>query len=602
MKPWEASLWLIGSLALGGMGVVAPVFHAGMLRDTRSQLPPEPPPRKDLLALNNLAALPQSSSAIRVQWDAPAERIDRVILERSVDGQSGSRVIEVPSNCSFWIDEDLVPGTAYHYQAVAVLGADKSPATEVTATTSKVPGPPPPPAPRPLEGLQAKALSDTEIELTWKDPNDGKSRVLLERTAHGKDGPKSEPVAAPNVAGTREGFHWRDTRLTPGQRYSYRLRVKVGDQVSEAREVTATTTLHLKPLEGLVARPLSEREIELTWKDPSDGKNLLLVERAIHGKDGLKFEPVAPTDVARSDGVFHWVDKGLMPGHTYSYRLRVKVEDLQADAREVTATTRPLPPADLKAMAVEFGANWGPEIEVSWPAITAGAGDLVLERSEDGFKTVKALPVKIGAKALIDQDVRPGTAYAYRARLRVNGSESDNSPVVEVSTRAAGLKGDVLVLVLYTESVDRKVVQEPLDKVAQKLGDRLIGKDVQVLHTKGRVPWARLGDEIAKVEDNKAEELFKHAHQEMRAVKAAGASDAFRVVLVWLSDKPAPVKAEVFPFDEDRKRFFLCYFGAVENAAAIKKLIPFSQDRMAPPDRVKGQLEDRVLNLAGGNP
>jgi hypothetical protein len=153
-------------------------------------------------------------------------------IERSTDGGlSFARVQTLAANTVEFTDTGLTPATAYTYRVRSTsAGCDSTPSPTATASTKPQPVTPP-------TLLTARALSDTEIGLAWKDNSNNETGFKIER-AQGTDGAFAAlTVTAADVTA------YTDTNLGSRVVYRYRVSAVNGTAVSEATAEAKTTTL-----------------------------------------------------------------------------------------------------------------------------------------------------------------------------------------------------------------------------------------------------------------------------------------------------------------------------------------------------------------------
>ena len=198
-------------------------------------------------APSDLTAVAVSTSQIDLTWTDNATTEGGFHVARSTTGPSGSFSIVGRlrgANRTSFSDTGLAEGTEYCYQVRALANPrDAGPYSEPACAT---PGggepPPPPPPPPPVEppaapsGLDASAVNDQRIDLSWVDESDNESGFNVER-ALGAGGAFTEI----DIVGI-DVTTYQDTGLSAESEYCYRVRAfnDQGDSDYTA-EVCATT-------------------------------------------------------------------------------------------------------------------------------------------------------------------------------------------------------------------------------------------------------------------------------------------------------------------------------------------------------------------------
>lgn len=270
-------------------------------------------------------------------------------------------------------------------------------------------GRPPPP-----EALRAAALGSTVVRLQWiqvLNPN----RYRIERRQPGgtfgviadMDAP---PPSAPDLD---VQYLDRDSGLLPARQYEYRVSALNGTQVSGPSSIASVTTWPvLAP--GLLVTPLSSTRIQIglvILPNVHDGHQL---ERRTGSGS---FEPA--TSLQPSESVF--VDSGLMPGTTYTYRARAFYgSDYSAYSSEAMAATFPLESPVL----LEVAAGGTDSLRLVWVDRSLEERAFRIEHSPDGiaFSPLASVDGAAGAGttlAYLHQGLLPGSTHAYRIQALV---------------------------------------------------------------------------------------------------------------------------------------------------------------------------------------
>jgi uncharacterized protein YkwD len=188
---------------------------------------PAPPTGGVPAAPSGLVATGKSSTSIQLKWTDNGKNETAYKVERSTDGRHFYPVLGGGANATSAVDTKLTAGKKYHYRVYAVSAAGKSPYSNVVVaspgggggTTTPTPPRPVPPAtgaPAAPSGLAVKVSPTVgrAIELTWKDNGTNETGFQIERSTDGK--------RFYRLAATTGTFH-RNTDLTPGKRYYYRV-------------------------------------------------------------------------------------------------------------------------------------------------------------------------------------------------------------------------------------------------------------------------------------------------------------------------------------------------------------------------------------------
>jgi hypothetical protein len=383
----------------------------------RPPLPPAPP--------SNLTATAANSSIIILTWTASPTEAASYELERKlgdIDSTATYTQVATPAaGVTTYTDTDtgLTSATTYTYRLRAVKGGLYSDYTAAATATTKLTTP---------GDFAVEATAWNTVSLTWTPvPEPGATYALERRSATSEDEDAFEQLGdGPLPADIAE---YTDTGLAASTTYIYRLRAVLGDNISDyVYTVPETVTTPPQPPSpepptGLVATTVSPTSINLTWApSPTPGVTYEL-ERKLGpaGENGF-YVKIASLAFGTTD----YLDTGLEPTWTCTYRLRVVKGSLFSDyTDEASATTGlPLPPTDLVAVATSPAS-----INLTWTASLTLGVTYELERKigpadGDGDYRVIAF-LSAGATNYTNTGLSEGTTYTYRLRATISIAHSD---------------------------------------------------------------------------------------------------------------------------------------------------------------------------------
>jgi len=215
------------------------------------------------------------------------------------------------STVTSFTDTGLQPSTKYQYRISAVdgAGAEGPRSSTVNVTTMAGSGgsdTTPPTAPA---GLQADAVTPTQIDLVWQAAADAESGVAHYRVY--RDGA---------FVATTSGTTFSDVSVQPQTTYTYEVSAVNGDGLEGARSPSASATTPAPPPApdttppsvpaGLEAEPATSRQIDLAWEDASDPESGIALYNVYRG--GALVTSTAATVLS---------DSGLEPATTYVYQV-----------------------------------------------------------------------------------------------------------------------------------------------------------------------------------------------------------------------------------------------------------------------------------------
>ena len=225
-----------------------------------------------------------------------------------------------------------------------------------------------------------------------------------------------------------------DTSVTaPGQLFVSLVR---GGTTTTAKNVTlddlriidpAVAAPDLPPTAptGLTASAVTSTSATISWSPSTD-------DRGVAGYRVVRDGVLLPGTVAGTT----FVDSGLTPATTYSYRVRAvdtggNVSTDSAELPVSTSATPDLPPSAPTGLAAS--AVTSTSATISWSASTDDRGIAGYRVVRDGV----LLPGTVASTAFVDTGLTPATTYSYRVRaVDTGGNVSTDSVALPVTTAA----------------------------------------------------------------------------------------------------------------------------------------------------------------------
>ena len=318
-----------GRLAGGGPGASAFILEPSQ---------PGPP--------TGLTATAVSSSEVDLSWTAPSSGSPTVSYDvydgTSQDGESNTAVNSAPITGTTFAVTGLSASTKYYFLVLARdAGGFGTYSDEQSATTLDGIGPP--------AGLSAKAVSSSEVDLSWTAPSGSPPAGydVYEGTSSGDE--SNNPVNSDPITGTTFSV----TGLTGGTTYYFVVdAVDAANNLSgDSNETSATTSTPtpggIGPPAGLSAKVVSSSEVDLSWTAPSGSPpaGYDVYEGTSSGGESnnpVNSDPITGTTFSVT---------GLTGGTTYYFVVDAvdAANNLSGDSNEASATTatlgQPGPPA-----------------------------------------------------------------------------------------------------------------------------------------------------------------------------------------------------------------------------------------------------------------
>lgn len=386
LTPNTRYFYRIRAVNASGAGPFSTVADA-----TTPDAPPAAPAR--------LTATAVSFGQIDLQWADLSGNEAGFQLERSPDGNSWTKLTDLPANATTYSDRTLNPRTRYYYRIRAVNAAGASAYSGVADATTPD-GPPAAPV-----RLTATAASTTQIDLQWTDTADNETGFELERSTDGTTFSKIADLPA-------NATTYPNTGLTPNQRYLYRLRAKNAVGVSAYSNVAEATTPDVPPAAParLTATPTTPSQVVLTWVDLSTNESGFQLERGSSATG--TFTKLADLPATTTT----YTDNGLADATAYCYRVRaLNAAGASAYTEAVCVTTPLAPPAEpggLTAQVQDYD-----QIRLAWAAVSPKALTVSIERAASPggpFAEIKQVPAP--TTSYVDPNLTEFTTYYYRIR------------------------------------------------------------------------------------------------------------------------------------------------------------------------------------------
>ncbi len=320
---------------------------AGPMSITTPELPPAAP--------SALSAQAVSGTQINLNWTDQSSNETGFYLVRSESGAGGfSRIATLSANITSYVDiSGLTPLTTYQYKVQAYhLGGSSEFSELASATTLEAP-------PRAPENLRARAVSPTQIDLTWRDKSDNETGFKVYQSVD-----ETNFVEVANVDSSDVRAH-SISGLNSNTRYFYKITAynSMGEStlVGPVNAMTPNSppappgSLHAT----LLVTPTSADRIQLTWVDQSNNEQGFRVFQSRDG--GVSFNRIA----SPSANVTTYTTRALAVNATYHYQVIAYNNGGESEpsglANETTRETPPEPPTSFRAQAVS-----PTQIDLAW--------------------------------------------------------------------------------------------------------------------------------------------------------------------------------------------------------------------------------------------
>ena len=395
----------------------------------------------------NLRAQADGNNAIDIFWDAPEDIGGSAITGYTVQwspNEPGSwrSAGSASASARTWKHRGLGVGAVNYYRVAARnsggLGLWSDPV--MGQTVSGAPDSP---------TLQAKALSDYQIELTWNQPRDNGQAITayhLESSADGSSGNWTR-LAAPGG----DAKSYTDETLQANTKRYYRIRAvnSVGTG-AWSRTVSATTQL-MAPIAPTITSAEADgpNAIDVTWEPHVFEGELAITQYQVQWAKDRRAE-VWRGPQTLSGSTRSWRHTGLQPGETWHYQVRATNGgnrwSVWSYIKSATTASENVPSAAPGGLRAAYDAA-SRSVALTWnqPSGQAAVTGYDLQYSEDNSRWHN---LTTGLNALTYTDSRyqlyPGMTVHYRVRAANDDGAGPWSRSVRVSgaCRPAGRAKD----------------------------------------------------------------------------------------------------------------------------------------------------------------
>ena len=310
-------------------------------------------------APGTLTATAASSGEIDLSWGAATDNVG--VTGYDVERCTGTtcttfaQIAATSGTGTTYKDTTVIAATGYSYRVRAFDAAGNQGAYSNTATATTPGDTTPPSAPG---TLTASAASGSEVDLSWGAATDNVGVT-------GYDVERCSGASCTNftqIATTGTGTTYKDTTVSAGTSYSYRVRAfdAAGNQGAYSNTASATTpapdTTPPSAPGTLTTTAASSAEVDLSWGAATDnvGVTGYDVERC-SGASCTNFAQIAATSGTGTT----YKDTAVSASTSYSYRVRAidAAGNLGAYSNQSTATTPAAPSGLVAAYAFDEGSG-----------------------------------------------------------------------------------------------------------------------------------------------------------------------------------------------------------------------------------------------------
>ncbi|GAI05759.1 unnamed protein product, partial [marine sediment metagenome] len=253
----------------------------------------------------------------------------------------------------------------------------------------------------------------------WTDDSDNETGFVIERRTD-LDGSWTQiATLGPNVDS------YINIGLQPLTTYIYQIKAvnSSGDQGYSLNKPSVTTGPPPPPPDaptGLIATPMSDSEIDLSWTDNSDNEDGFKIERSPNDIDYTQIYTATANAIA-------WSDTGLDPETEYFYRVcAYNANGNSLPWSTDSATTFPPPAPDAPSNLTAIGVSTS-QIDLAWTDNSGNETGFKIERSPDDITYAEIGTVLADVTTYESTGLNPETEYFYRVCAFNAGGDSEYS-------------------------------------------------------------------------------------------------------------------------------------------------------------------------------
>jgi subtilisin family serine protease/fibronectin type 3 domain-containing protein len=391
-------------------------------------------------APTNLSSTTISAQEIRLNWTDNANNEDGFKIERSIPG-SGlfTQVGTSMSGDNYYSETGLQPNTAYYYRVCAYNRDGNSEYSNVTAArTSELP------PQSPATGLTAKAISQTQIILSWSYNGASTDWFDIYR------GKTASFVSASWAGSISGGTSWMDQGLKGGTKYYYWVRVSNTGGAGPLSNMVSETppTSSPQPPSNLTVNTISPAQIDIAWLDNSDNEADFSIERA--GDISGPFTEI--TSLPANTITFS--DKNVDASKIVYYRIRAQNCLGNSAYSNIASSTSSSVPPNAPSNLVIIGRS-SSSVALKWQDNSGNETGFKIERGTNASGPFTEIAVAtINATGYMDNNIVTTVTYYYRVRAANSSGNSDYSNIAVAATAPPNAPTGIAASIISASQVD----------------------------------------------------------------------------------------------------------------------------------------------------
>ncbi|MGG3466974.1 fibronectin type III domain-containing protein [Neobacillus pocheonensis] len=349
----------------------------------------------------------------------------KIMRAPMINGTAGTftQIGEALANATAYTDNTADLNTSYRYRIDAYNAAGDT--TSNTVDTAGVPL-----APTNLKTTQSGMAS----VLTWTDNATNETGFTVERST---DGVNFTAIAAPNALTNTGTISYTDTNVVPGT-YTYRVNAVNGTLNSIYSNVSSITIVNAQPAptpaapNNLNATLQAGPKVNLTWRDNASNETGFVVERSTNGGG---YSVIAQPGARTSTGNVSYTDTTVLPGNSYSYRVKAMngtVSSNYSGTIQITVPKIPTAPTNLNVSAIRGSTT--DTITLTWNKPSGTITSYMVQYATDAGFTQNVITSTVSNNAFIKTGFTRNRTFYFRVQAVNQSGSSPWSSSVNIRT------------------------------------------------------------------------------------------------------------------------------------------------------------------------
>ena len=381
----------------------------------------------DVLKPNSLKVTAAASDQIDLKWSYPNDKSYTTVVERrEANDTEWYKVATVPQGQFTFSDNNVQSGVTYYYKVYSIsnerIKSSSFPDEDRGYSSSPL-------LYKPTD-LYGFAKSQYSIQIEWSDSYNAATYVI-QRKSPDESAFKTIAVV-PNNVNVYIDINDSGSPVKPNTVYTYRIQAISGNSNSEYSDTLNVTSTFLGAPATLAASCVDGANVNLTWKDYSDGETGFEIWR--WSASDAKW--VLYDNVGRNTTSF--MDIGVSPQVTYTYKVRARINDYNVYS-DFSNQTNIWASNISSPLNLNYTILQQSDIELTWEDSSGAEAGFRVERKEGDFGEWKQIAqLNPNTVKYTDKRISSTKVYYYRVQVYDAANSTGYSNEIEVSLQKPG--------------------------------------------------------------------------------------------------------------------------------------------------------------------